>query len=300
MRTIHLNNCKICKSTNINEKFSCQDYFLTGEAFPLIQCNNCGFVFTNDYPEEIRIGNYYKSEKYISHSDTQKGILNSIYHVARKIMLSRKYRIIFDYSGIRKGTLLDIGCGTGYFAKQMQLKGWDVTGIEKDEIARDYAAKVNSINTFGSNKIESLDPKSFDCITLWHVLEHFHDPDRIITQSREALKDSGIMVIALPNNKSFDALHYGKYWAAWDVPRHLWHFNPENLSEYLGQFGYEVIGIRRLPLDAFYISVLSEQYRGKKPGLIMGMFWGFVSWMNSLTNREETSSLVYIARKKKG
>lgn len=297
MRTIHLDSCKLCKSTGINKKYTCRDHLVTGEEYPLMQCNNCGFIFTNDFPEEQDIGSYYKSENYISHSDRRSGVVDSLYHLARKIMLNRKYRIIHKHTGLGSGSLLDIGCGTGYFPKHMALKGWKATGIEKDDEARKYAGSVNSVEVYGSDKLEMLKPKSFDCITLWHVMEHFHDPDHIMNQAMEALKDKGLIVLALPNNKSYDAIHYGSAWAAWDVPRHLWHFNLVTISDYLGRFGLEIISISRLPFDAFWVSILSEKHKGNRFSLVKGLFYGGVSWVNSLANIEETSSLAYLVRK---
>lgn len=296
-KTIHLNSCKLCNSNSINEKYACRDHLVTGEVYPVMQCSKCGFIFTNDYPDENDIGSYYKSEKYISHSDRRTGAVDRLYHLARKIMLSRKYRIVRKYSGLKRGSLLDIGCGTGYFPAYMKSKDWDAEGIEKDKEARAFASEVNLVNVSGSEKLDNLEPGFYDCITLWHVLEHFHYPDQLLKQAAVALKDNGIMIIALPNNRSFDARHYGAAWAAWDVPRHLWHFSPGTMAVYLRKFGLVTEAVSRLPFDAFYVSILSEQTQGSKFSLLKGMFFGKISWLNSLAKRDETSSLAYIVKK---
>ena len=296
-KTVIHNSCKLCGSSKINELFNCKDHFVSGEEFPVYKCLDCGFTFSNNYPDEDDIGAYYYSEKYISHSDTHKGLINKLYHYARSIMLSRKYRIVSRYSRLKSGTLMDIGCGTGYFAKFMLKKGWNVSGIEKDDKARLYAESVNKISVFDSDKIKNLPPSAFDCISLWHVMEHFHDPDSILKALVESLKENGIIVIALPNNNSFDATHYKASWAAWDVPRHLWHFTSATISKFLQPYSLEIIAVKRLPFDAFYVSMLSEKYKTGKPGIINGFMIGFASWMKSLFDIEATSSLVYIAKK---
>lgn len=291
------NSCKLCGSSKISGLFICKDHFVSGEEFPVFKCHDCGFTFSNNYPDEEVIGEYYKSDNYISHSDTHIGLVNKLYHHARAIMLSRKYRIVGKYSRLKRGTLLDIGCGTGYFAKYMISKGWDVTGIEKDNQARLYAESVNKVKVFDNQELNNLEPSSYDCISLWHVLEHFHDPDSLLEIIVKSLKDNGIIVIALPNNNSFDASHYKAFWAAWDVPRHLWHFTSATITKYLQPFGLEIIAVKRLPFDAFYVSILSEKYKNGRPGLLKGLLVGTASWIRSLFDIKSTSSLVYIVRK---
>jgi len=212
-------------------------------------------------------------------------------------MLSRKYRIIRKHSGLKKGLLLDIGCGTGYFPKYMNDKGWKAAGIEKDDEARRFAGSINSVEVYDSGEIDRLEAQSYDCITMWHVMEHFHDPDHILKKALEALKGKGILIIALPNNLSFDASHYGSDWAAWDTPRHLWHFNPGTISLYLKRFGLSVSSMERLPFDSFYVSILSEKQAGSKFSLVKGLFYGVISWVNSLAGIEKTSSLAYIVKR---
>jgi SAM-dependent methyltransferase len=295
--TMTQNSCLICKGTSIQELYRCNDHFVSGELFSVVTCQECGFTFTEDPPSESVIGLYYKSDSYISHSDSKKGLVNKLYHLARSYMLRRKWKTIESQTGLSTGKLLDIGCGTGYFLNYMQQKGWDVSGIEKDSGAREYASTIMKVDVSDQEKLNGLGESIYDCITLWHVLEHFHNPDTILETIHRSLTNSGIAVIAVPNMSSFDAKHYGPHWAAWDVPRHLWHFTPETISLLLKRHNMEIVSTRRLPFDSFYVSLLSEQYKRGKPALIKGLFWGKLSWLNAIFKKNQTSSLVYIIKK---
>jgi SAM-dependent methyltransferase len=294
---VHHNVCPLCLSANISLHFTCTDLFISKEAFQIYKCTECGFEFTQDYPEEWEIGKYYESEDYISHNDTSKRLSNKLYRLARKIMLRRKLTIIRKFTGLNKGSLLDIGSGTGHFSDTMKKAGWLVKGIEINEKARSYAKSTFGLEISGPENISTIQSYSFDCITLWHVLEHFHDPFRYTSEIVRLLKPGGVCVIALPNNRSFDAEHYGKYWAAYDVPRHLWHFNPETFRLFSEKTGLRVESERTLPLDVFYISVLSEKYEGSGLSFIKGIVTAIMFAFLSVLKKERSSSLIYILRK---
>jgi SAM-dependent methyltransferase len=256
-------------------------------------------MFTNNYPAEELIGKYYKSEEYISHSNNATGLSGRLYKFARTLMLSRKRKLISGFISSPGSTLLDIGCGTGHFVAFMKRYGWNASGIERDSDARNYAARINRIKVEGNESMNYLPPSHYDVITLWHVLEHFHDPDAAIRQVSGALKSDGIIVAALPNHYSYDAQHYGKGWAAWDVPRHLWHFNPDSLSLFAENHNLMIIKKVNMPFDSFYVSILSEKGKGSGSGvsLIMGMFRGFLSLIAALFNVNKSSSVIYILKK---
>ena len=294
----HFDSCPVCQSKNIHSIFSVTDHFVSGESFPLIRCFDCDFIFTQDTPDENIIKNYYKSEEYISHSNTGKGIINSLYHLARRVMLSRKHKLVKKATGLDRGaTILDIGTGTGYFPGYMKSKGWQATGMEIDDQAANFARNKFGINIYKPDEIDSLEKGSFDAVSLWHVLEHLYHPDQWINSISRLLKKRGICIVALPNNSSSDAKFYKKWWAAWDVPRHLWHFNPDSFSIYINDKGFEIVDIRRLPFDAIYVSLLSEKYTGGKMGFVRGVLIGLLSWSVSIFNKYRTSSLVYVLRK---
>ena len=255
------------------------------------------FVFTQDCPDEERIGRYYESDDYISHSDTTQGFSNKIYHIARDLMLLRKKRIIKSVSGLNSGTLLDIGCGTGYFAEKMKEAGWSVKGIEINKKARDFAMERSGLEIIDPGQIDTLKADSFDCITLWHVLEHFHDPLKYTSEIMRLLKPGGVCTVALPNCNSYDAKYYRQSWAAYDVPRHLWHFNPESFNIFSEKAGFATESVMVLPLDVFYISILSEKYRDSKLPFLSGVIKAVPFAFLSLFNKKRCSSVIFILRK---
>ena len=293
----HLNNCPLCTSAEIRLNLICLDHFKSRESFPLWSCSVCGFTFTQDHPDEKEIGKYYESEDYISHSDSSKGLVNKIYRLVRKRMLRKKRSIIKEESGLETGSILDIGSGTGHFAAEMKNAGWSVRGIEINEKARVESADKFGLDLISPEEISSLEAAGFDCITLWHVLEHFNDLHSYIYQINRLLKPGGTCILALPNISSYDAEHYGHYWAAFDVPRHLWHFTPDTLGFLFESRGFRMINIRALPLDVFYISILSERYKGHRLALITGMLKGSYFAFRSLFNKSKNSSLIYILKK---
>jgi len=252
---------------------------------------------TGSAPDAENIGRYYQSEAYVSHSNTRHGLVNQLYHAVRQFMLGRKYRLITRYSGLTSGAILDIGAGTGYFLKMMKEKGWETTGVEVSEQAREFAAAQLGIVLLPEAQGWLLPEASYDVITLWHVLEHLPNPNAYLEAFKRQIKPGGALIIALPNPASFDAGYYRDFWAAWDVPRHLWHFRPENIIRMAENHGFQLLGIRRLPFDAFYVSMLSEKYRKSRFPVLRGMAIGSVSWLVSLFYKRKCSSLVYINKK---
>ena len=294
---VHHKVCPLCLSEKITLHLKCTDHFISKEIFQIDKCLVCGFEFTQDYPEEAEIGNYYESEDYISHSDTSIGFSNKLYRLARKIMLRRKIRIIRKVTGLKTGNLLDIGSGTGHFADTMRNAGWQVKGIEINEKARSFSKSNFGLEISGPEYISVFQPGIFDCITLWHVLEHFHEPYKYAAEIIRLLKPGGVCVIALPNSWSFDAAHFGKFWAAYDVPRHLWHFNPATFRHFTDKAGFKTEKLLTLPLDIFYISFLSEKYSGSIIPLFTGIAVAKMYTFASSFNKNRSSSLIYVLKK---
>jgi SAM-dependent methyltransferase len=179
----------------------------------------------------------------------------------------------------------------------MKDAGWSVKGIEINDSARHSSIETYGLEVIGPDQLPDLEKHSFDCITLWHVLEHFHDPRDYLARLRELLKPGGTMIIAVPNIVSADAVYYGSYWAALDVPRHLWHFSPATLRLLAGKTGFNVTGMRILPLDVFYIGMLSEKYRGRSFSFFRAVLKAKWFTLKTVFNRENASSLVYFLRK---
>lgn len=296
-RMIHHKVCPLCSSQEIAHFLSCTDHFVSSEVFNICRCDNCGFIFTQDYPEESEAGHYYESDNYISHSDTNKEITDKMYQFIRRIMLNRKKRIIRKTTGLSAGSILDIGSGTGHFLNTMKLEGWNIKGVEINAKAREYASSCFNIDTISPENIQTLPANSFDCITFWHVLEHFYEPFKFMEEIARLIKSDGVVIIALPNTNSFDSEYYGKRWAAYDVPRHLWHFNSSSFSIFAIKNKFLIVEKRYLPFDVFYISILSEKYRGSKFPVFSGTINGLRFSIRSLSNKSASSSIIYILRK---
>ena len=297
---VHHNVCPLCSSEKTGLQYSCVDHFASGKNFAVFKCSQCGFLFTQDYPDENEIAEYYESDSYISHNDEAEGFSNKLYRVARSLMMHRKKKLIRNITRLKTGTLLDIGSGTGYFAGTMKKSGWQAKGIEINERARKFSISHFGLDVATPDKVSSVDSNSFDCITLWHVLEHFYDPLTYISEIYRLLKPGAACIIALPNCSSFDAEHYRQFWAAWDVPRHLWHFNPETFSLFSEKTGFMLEDLRILPLDVFYISQLSEKYRGSSLPFIKGISKAAYFSILSFFKKKRSSSVVYILRKSEG
>jgi len=295
---INHNRCPVCNERDIREEVRSTDHLVSGESFQIARCNNCRLLFTQEVPGENDIGSYYKSEDYVSHSDISSGLLYWLYHLGRQIMLKRKHKMITKASGLKEGSLLDIGSGTGYFPAYMKRKKWISTAVEIDEEAREFSRNKFNLEVHGLDELEKFKPGQFDVITLWHVMEHLDNPVKMLTKIYDLLKYNGNCIIAVPNNQSYDAKLFGESWAAWDVPRHRWHFDIPSFRYLVNLSGFRIRQIRRLPLDSFYISVLSARYRNYRMAFIFGLIVGFISLVCSIINRKYSSSLVYILDKK--
>jgi SAM-dependent methyltransferase len=209
-------------------------------------------------------------------------------------MLDRKKKLIERNVGGPFGSLLDIGAGTGYFLHYMREHGWMVKGTEKSAAARAFADQQWNMELLPEEGLDTLPEHSFDAVTLWHVMEHLYNLDHYWERLVKLLKKDGCLLIALPNPESWDSRHFREYWAAWDVPRHLWHFSPENIVRLAGKYGFRLRKTLRMPFDAFYVSILSEKYRKSGFPVLKGLFWGTVSWLSSMFNIRKSSSLIYV------
>lgn len=291
-----LDPCPACGNANWEDAGQVKDYSITGEWFSLKECPLCHLKMTFPQPGIADIDRYYASEEYISHSDTRSGLINRLYHTAREYMLKKKFKWVLRASGLEKGILLDIGAGTGHFAHFMKEKGWQVTALEPDQKARKIASEKLGINILPLESLDLQAPHSYDVITLWHVLEHVHDLSGYMEHFRTLLKPGGVLIIAVPNHTSSDAKKYGAAWAAYDVPRHLWHFSPASMEKLMSSHHFNLTEKIAMPLDAFYVSMLSEKYKGNRgAGSIAGIFSGLQTLLSEINNVDQASSIIYVA-----
>lgn len=291
---IVLSACPCCNSKDLVMALSAKDHTVTGETFDIWHCNNCIARFTQAIPDQNEIQKYYRSEKYISHSETKQGFINNIYHYIRKRTLKSKRNLIEKNTKLSFGNILDIGAGTGAFLRTMKDAGWKVTGVEPDETARTNAQQLYGLSLLPSEDIFTLEAASYDAITLWHVLEHVHDLHKYIDQLKSLLKPAGRLFIAVPNYTSYDAETYKQFWAAYDVPRHLYHFSPTAITQLLLQHSLQLKGIKPMWYDSFYVSMLSEKYKSGKNNLLSACWNGYISNCKALIDKEKCSSIIYI------
>ena len=294
---IHYTLCPVCGSAGISEVFKVKDNTVSQEYFEIYHCRNCQVRFTQNSPSETSIAAYYKSEDYISHTDTSKDLINRIYRFVRSFSLNQKKKLVEKETGIKKGNLLDVGSGTGHFASAMQKAAWQVTGLEPDEGARALASNEHSIELLSSGELFNLAGKRFDAITLWHVLEHIHDLKKYIQTFKKLLSDNGKLFIAVPNYTSYDAEKYKEYWAAYDVPRHLYHFTPQTMQWLMKECGLKIVDVKPMWFDSFYVSLLSSKYKNGNTKWV-GAFWtGLISNFKAMSDAKKCSSVIYIISK---
>jgi 2-polyprenyl-3-methyl-5-hydroxy-6-metoxy-1,4-benzoquinol methylase len=292
METIYY--CPVCENKQFREFLKGKDYFLTGEEFVIVECSACGFRFTNPRPDEKEITRYYDSPDYIAHDAGKETLLTAIYKSIRKITIRNKYSLVKKYSSGK--VIMDIGCGTGEFLYYCRKKNYLTTGIEPNVKARTFATDILKLNVYNENKLFDFPPATFDVVTMWHVLEHVHKLNERLRLIKLLLKPGGILIVAVPDSDSWDALKYKHAWAAYDLPRHLYHFTQTSVKQLVNKNGLDVTGIVPLKFDAFYISLLSEKYSSGKQNYFNALKNGILSNLNGRKNKKNYSSMVYICK----
>ena len=276
------------------KNFTVKDHSVSKENFQLQFNSEHNMWVTTPQPSVFDLPKYYLSEEYISHTDTQRNLFEKIYHGVRSYSLQKKIRLI--NSQMPKGKILDIGCGTGDFLQVAKNHGWDITGIEPNKNARAIASKKTDSSIYDTTYLKEFQSNSFDVITLWHVLEHLPDLDIHIKLFNHLLKPNGLLIIAVPNYNSFDAKHYKKFWAAYDVPRHLWHFSQKSIKSLFGKENFSLVKTSPMKFDSYYVSLLSEKIKSGKMNPIKAFYIGFLSNIKAIVS-SEYSSLIYSLKK---
>ena len=267
-----------------------KDYAVTGENFELRYDEDFDMLVTHPQPKVL--DKYYESDGYISHTDSSTSVIDKIYQAVKRYNLSKKVQLISRYAKGKK-TLLDFGAGTGDFLLTAKSGNWAVTGVEPNAGARSKATG-KGITLFES--LAEIETQKFQVITLWHVLEHVPDLQEHIKVLIEKLEGEGTLIIAVPNFKSHDAQHYKHLWAAYDVPRHLWHFSRTAIEKLFEPHGMKLISARPMLFDAFYVSLLSEKYKTGKQNYLKAIYRGLKSNLKAWRTKDY-SSLIYILQK---
>lgn len=296
-----LSSCPVCNKSDFTQFISCKDYTVSRETFIIQSCNSCGLKFTNPRPQGNLLSRYYESDEYVSHSKNTSGFINSVYYIVKNYSILKKIQLINRLAP--KGKILDYGCGTGDFLRACKVSGWDVAGVEPNHGARASAQTLLGTEIHPTIQHRNSQNENFNIITLWHVLEHISDLDHTVDLLLGTLKPGGILLIAVPNCNSYDAANYGKFWAAYDVPRHLYHFVPETITRYLKTKNLSLIKTLPMPLDSFYVSMLSEKYIAMEKGtnliprMLRALYRGFVSNIKAIAKPGTSSSQIFIFRK---
>jgi 2-polyprenyl-3-methyl-5-hydroxy-6-metoxy-1,4-benzoquinol methylase len=271
----------------------CKDYTVSKEVFKILIDEETELLITSPRPDDVNLSKYYESEDYISHSNSHKSVFTKIYQIVRNYTLRQKIKLINSF-GSKEKTLLDIGAGTGEFLFECHKDGWKVEGIEPNMNARKLAEEKTGTKL--KTQISELGTERYDVITMWHVLEHVPNLTEYVSQLNDLLNSNGTIIVAVPNHKSFDASYYGKFWAAYDVPRHLWHFSQTSIQKLFARENMKVNQILPMKFDAFYVSLLSEKYKKGKMNILKAFNIG---WRSNLKAKHtsEYSSLIYVIKK---
>ena len=292
---ILLDKCPVCSGNSLDKLLECYDFTASKENFTIVSCGTCNFTFTNPRPLDKKLGDYYKSDMYISHTNNTKGLFNWMYQTVRNYAIGTKVSLL---KSIKKtGTHLDIGCGTGEFLNSCKLAGFTTKGIEPSELARNQAINNHGLNISSNTDLSQYTDQEFDSISMWHVLEHVPALNETIKQFDRLLKPDGKIIIAVPNHKSWDATFYKEFWAAWDVPIHLWHFSTETIQQLFKNSNFSLEKTKPMIFDSFYVSLLSEEFKTGKKNFITGFIIGFISNLAGLFSKRGHSSAIYVFKK---
>jgi 2-polyprenyl-3-methyl-5-hydroxy-6-metoxy-1,4-benzoquinol methylase len=290
-----IERCPLCGYQSLKPFISCLDYTVSQELFHVEQCEACKFTLTNPRPIQSEAGKFYQSSDYISHTSKSKSLMDRIYLIIRSFTLRWKFSLVKSH--LHNKHLLDIGCGTGDFGKYCSTQGVTVYGVEPSQSARDLASS-KGILTFES--LDEIQNVKFSVITLWHVLEHIYDLDIIFQKIKSLLTDDGTIFIAVPNHESHDAMHYKQFWAAFDVPRHVWHFSKITMESCLNKNKLSLKEKSPMKLDAYYVSLLSEKYKGDGSLTLSGIFratWAAFKSNSKAKVNMNYSSIIYQVKK---
>ena len=293
---ILLDSCPICLSSDLQKKFNCTDHSTSKEKFTIVSCETCDFKFTNPRPKDKSLGSYYKSDKYISHTNNKKGLFNWMYHTVRKYSITTKLNLLKKIS--KRKNHLDIGCGTGEFLNACKNSGFKTEGIEPSKLAREQAINNYNLSVTHNTELDQFKSSQFDTISMWHVLEHIPELNKTIREFNRILNKNGKVIIAVPNHNSWDAKYYKEYWAGWDTPIHLWHFSKLSIEKLFKIHDFKLIEKKPMLFDSYYVSLLSEEFKTGKKKYVKGFTIGLLSNIIGIFSKRGCSSIIYVFEKK--
>lgn len=287
-------SCPVCGGNHFQSVRKPQYFRGKPETFNIDECANCGFWFTNPFPEGEALAAYYESDDYVSHTDGKGGLMDRVYGIVRNRAIRSKFNLVKGLAA-PKEVLVDYGAGTGEFLKYAQDQHWQVKGFEPSSVARTNAS-VKGLELIDPQEREDLEEESVGVFSLWHVLEHIPDLNETMAYFHSRLMSQGYLVLALPNHESADADHYQSDWAAFDIPLHLWHFSKVDVKALGEKHGFHLESVHNMPFDSFYVSLLSEKNRSGSSRLISAFWQGLMSNLKG-GSAKNMSSLIYVLKK---
>lgn len=272
-------NCNLCGKDDTTLCFEVEEK-ITGakQNFRVVKCKNCGLIYTNPHPPKDIILQYYPCEIYYSYSryngsKSLKGKLKEIVmeeagsypqvkgkgffqRCLRQVCLSLKGNVSVIVPYIKKGKILDVGCGSGQLLAWLKKHGWEVYGAEISPKAV-KEANNRGLNVFNGELIDAKFPENFfDTVVVNQVLEHTYDPMGLLKEINRILKQKGLLIVGVPNIESYESKVFGEYWSPLDVPRHLYHFSMSSLESMLQKKGF---AIERIIGKTFFIPHSNRQ-----------------------------------------
>ena len=288
-------HCPSCGSEQSKLFLQAPDFRVSQMDFEIHNCLNCGLHYTKAAPSPDTIGSFYKAESYDSHRVDNKSLISRVYRVVRKINVRKKIKWIRRYNN-QQGLVVDYGCGLGHLVAELKNQGYNAKGFEIDGDVRALSRETLTLEIQPLEDFRLLDNASVSVITMWHVLEHVYDLNTDFQHIVDKLAEDGSIFIAVPNFKSYDAKYYKKYWEAYDLPRHLYHFDNESIKRFCSRFGLRLESKIPMRFDSYYVSMRSEKNK-KNRFLLRGVFIGWLS--NVLSFRYGYSSHAYVFKKSK-
>lgn len=216
-----------------------------GKVYDIYFCNKCLIGAEIPVPSMTDLKKLYSSDNYRADSGVK---FNKFFEHLIYLFRLRRRRRIGKY--IKKGSILDIGCGRGLFLSIMNKGGWEVTGTEFDGETASYASKAYGIDVKTGNPSEwGFTDESFDVITINHVLEHIRNTAEIFSSCKRLLRKGGLLIVAVPDISSLQAAAGKEVWFHLDIPYHLYHFSEEGLVGQLKKNAFHISRIRRFDLE---------------------------------------------------
>ena len=232
-------SCNLCGSDDYQVIWRGKDWaYGSPGSFDMVRCRQCRLVYLNPRPTLDEIGAYYPQE-YEPYRRTARALRSPLLELHQRLKLRSRVRAVTRLA--TEGRLLDVGCGSGGFLREMsRLDGWQVSGIEiSSQMARFAREQLGLEVSQGTLEDARLPAGTFDVVTMWDVLEHVHDPQETLRYVERILKPGGWLLVSTPNADSVDARLFGRYWIGLDMPRHLYVFSRETLEATLRKAGLE-------------------------------------------------------------